>query len=95
MKTTITTVLVALWLAIPLGCANLVVGHPIDNGKVSTIVPGRSNKDFIKNNFGAPLHTVNGPDGDIWTYRYLNGRGGAQELTLSFNGDVVSVMSTE
>ncbi len=77
------------------GCANLVVGHPIDPGKVATIVAGRSNKDFVKTTFGTPLHTVPGPDGDIWVYRYLDGNNHAQELSVSFNGDVVSVFTHE
>jgi hypothetical protein len=77
------------------GCANLTVGHPIDAGKVATIVAGRSNKDFVKTTFGVPLHTVNGPDGDIWVYRYLNDGKRSQELCVSFNGDVVSVFSHE
>jgi hypothetical protein len=92
MRTIIQTL--AVVLALGSGCANLEVGRPIDQAQIATIVPGRSNKDSIKATFGTPLHTVDGPDGTIWIYRYLDGKH-QQELSISFTGDKVCVFSHE
>jgi outer membrane protein assembly factor BamE (lipoprotein component of BamABCDE complex) len=85
--------LAALVLALA-GCADLNVGRPIDRAKLATIVPGRSTKDSVRGTFGIPLHAVSGPDGEIWVYRHLDGER-AQELSVSFAGDRVSVFSSE
>jgi hypothetical protein len=76
------------------GCANLEVGRPIDSAQVATIVPGRSTKDSVKATFGVPLHVINGPGGEIWVYRHLDGKR-QQDLTVSFNADVVCVFTSE
>ena len=72
------------------GCANLQIGHPIQVNAVQRIRSGYTTKDEILTIFGQPLHNVPGPEGEIWVYRYLDGKGKAQELIVSFNGPYVS-----
>ncbi|MEA1928626.1 MAG: hypothetical protein U9N73_10500 [Candidatus Auribacterota bacterium] len=50
-------------------------------------------RDNILTLFGTPLRNVAGETGEIWVYRYLDGKGVGQELVVSFNGDNVSVFS--
>ena len=72
------------------GCANLQIGHPIAVNAVQQVRPGYTTKDEVLSLFGQPLRNVPGPEGEIWVYRYLDGKGSAQELVVSFNGPHVS-----
>jgi outer membrane protein assembly factor BamE (lipoprotein component of BamABCDE complex) len=75
------------------GCADLRVGAPIPKEKVQEIRFGFTNQDRVLTLFGPPLRKAPGQDGEIWTYRWLDGRGTSQELTISFTGGVVSTYS--
>lgn len=75
-------------------CVDLKIGEPISVRATQMIRPGFTTKDEVTSSFGQPLRNVPGPEGDIWVYRYLDGRGKTQELTVSFTGDVVSVFKT-
>lgn len=72
------------------GCTNLVIGRPVAVNSVQRLRPGYTTKDEVLSLFGQPLHNVAGPEGEIWVYRYLDGKGKAQELIVSFNGPYVS-----
>jgi hypothetical protein len=72
------------------GCANLQIGAPIPVNAVQRIRPGYTTKTEILSLFGQPLRNVPGPEGEIWVYRYLDGKNTAQELVVSFNGSHVS-----
>lgn len=72
------------------GCVNLEMGRPILVNAVQRIRPGYTTKDEILSLFGQPLRNVPGPEGEIWVYRYLDGKGKSQELVVSFNGPYVS-----
>ncbi len=71
------------------GCANLVVGQPLPMGNVQCLREGFTTKDEVRKLFGQPLHNVPGSGGEVWVYRYLDGKGVAQELVVSFNGPYV------
>lgn len=77
------------------GCTSLVVGRPIDKQKVNEILPGRTSKTEIKTWFGEPLRTVQGPDGEIYVYRYMDGEGACDELVVSFSSEYVQSMSAQ
>ncbi len=86
--------LLALALTAPLaGCVDMRVGHPIDQGKVSQILPGRTKKTQVVEWFGQPVRTVSG-DNEIAVYRYMDGEGACQELIVSYYQDTVSVFSS-
>ena len=72
------------------GCANLEIGRPIAVNAVQRLRPGYTTKDEVLSLMGQPLHNVAGPEGEIWVYRHLDGKGKAQELIVSFNGPYVS-----
>jgi len=72
------------------GCTSLNVGRPIHVSAIKNIRPGFTTKEEILESFDWPLHNVAGPEGEIWIYRYLNGKGAARELVVSFNGPYVS-----
>ncbi len=74
-------------------CANLNVGAPIDLEEVRSIVPGHTTQDDVLKRMGKPLHTVPGPDGEIFVYRHLSKSGVAQDLIVSFSGGRVSTFS--
>ena len=91
MRTALKCLLLAIGLsACCLGCANLNIGRPIAVNSVQRIRPGYTTKDEMLTLFGQPLHNVPGPEGEIWVYRYLDGKAAAQELVVSFNGPHVS-----
>lgn len=75
------------------GCANLEVGHPIAMNNAQRIRPGFTTKTEVTALMGEPLHNVPGPEGEIWVYRHLDGRGRAQELVVSYNGPYVSTIT--
>lgn len=89
--------LVLLGALLASGCTNLVIGRPINKGKVEEIVPGETTKDDIRSDawFGTPLHVVSGPDGEVWVYRYMTGNNLVQELTIGFADDTVSCFYKE
>lgn len=91
MRSAILTLVCVLTLGgFCVGCANLVIGRPIAVNSVQRLRPGYTTKDEVLTLFGQPLHNVAGPEGEIWVYRYLDGKGKAQELVVSFNGPHVS-----
>ena len=91
MNMKLTTFLLALLFgAVCIGCANLEIGRPIAVNNVQRIRSGYTTKTEVVNLFGQPLHNVPGPEGEIWVYRYLDGKGKVQELVVSFNGPYVS-----
>ena len=91
MKTTLRAVLsAAMFVFLCAGCASIQIGRPIAVNAVQHIRPGYTTKEEMTNLFGQPLHNVAGPEGDIWVYRYLDGKNTAQELIVSFNGRYVS-----
>ena len=91
MKMTFKIVISALMLStLCMGCANLEIGRPLARNNVQRLRPGYTTKSEVLNMFGQPLHNVPGPEGEIWVYRYLDGKGNAQELVVSFNGPYVS-----
>ncbi len=77
------------------GCANMIVGREISKPEVGRILPGVTKREQIPEWFGAPLHQTAGPDGDIFVYRYLDGRGRCEELCVGFREDIVSVYSSQ
>ena len=88
------SVLLSIGLLLSLaGCANLKVGAPIPVDKTQEIREGYTTKDRVMTLFGQPRHNVPGEDGEIWVYRYLDGRGTAQELVISFTGHRVSTVT--
>ncbi len=74
------------------GCANLVVGRPIPLENVQQVREGFTTRDRALTLFGEPLRKVPSEDGEIWVYRYLDGRGTSQELVVTFTGDLVSTV---
>ena len=94
MKTAMKTILGScMCVLFCVGCANLQVGRPISMGNVQRIRPGFTTKSEVSTLMGEPLHNVPGPEGEIWVYRYLDGKGGAQEFVVSFNGPYVSTVT--
>ncbi len=90
-KTSLNLVILTILLA---ACASApVIGRRIPPDHVQQIRSGYTTRDDIVNLFGMPLRSVPGETGEIWVYRYLDGRGGNQELIVSFTGDLVSVFS--
>ncbi len=76
------------------GCANLRMGHPINASAVEEIRPAYTTKREIASMFGTPLRQINGAEGDIWVYRYLNSdQYPPQELIVTFHGSLVSTYS--
>lgn len=74
-------------------CANLQVGRPIAMNNAQRIRPGFTTKTEVTTLMGEPLHNVPGPEGEIWVYRYLDGKGSVQELVVSYNGPYVSTIT--
>lgn len=89
--------LVLLAACVATGCTNLEVGRPINKAKVDEIIPGATTKEDIRSDawFGTPLHTVAGPDGEIWVYRYMSGGGRVEELTIGFSDETVACFYKE
>ena len=84
--------LVLLAAVLLAGCANLVVGRPIPLENVQQVREGFTTRDRALTLFGEPLRKVPSEDGEIWVYRYLDGRGTSQELVVTFTGDLVSTV---
>lgn len=78
------------------GCANLQIGSPIREANIQLLRPGFTTKSEVMKHFGSPLHNVPGPEGEIWVYRYSDGKPNntPKELTVSFNGNFVSTFSS-
>ena len=85
--------LVAILLLTVTACANLKVGRPLPLQRVQEVREGFTTTDRMLTLFGNPLHKVPGEDGEIWVYRFLDGRQASQELVVSFTGDVVSTFT--
>jgi len=92
LRTTCASALLAATFTAAPGCANLVVGRPIPVEKVQEVREGYTGRDRVLTLFGQPLRRVPNEDGEIWVYRYLNGRGTSQELVVTFSGDAVSTI---
>lgn len=92
MKTIIAAVCLG-WLAV--GCAQLQIGQPVAEQNLQVLRSGFTTKDEVRKYFGMPLHLVQGPEGEIWVYRYSDGKSNNKptELTISFNGSLVSTFS--
>jgi outer membrane protein assembly factor BamE (lipoprotein component of BamABCDE complex) len=58
-----------LAIVVPLGCST--AGARFDTSKVSRIVKGRTTKDDLRGYFGKPLRTEESPNGEVWTYAYV------------------------
>ena len=89
----IAVIISIILIVISVGCATPKIGSPIATSNVQQIRSGYTTRDDILNLFGTPLRNVAGETGEIWVYRYLDGKGVGQELVVSFNGDKVSVFS--
>jgi len=76
------------------GCANLEVGTPISRDGIQSIRPGFSTKDQVIAALGAPLRKANSQSGEIWIYRHMDGKEINDELTVTFNRDIVSTFSS-
>ena len=75
------------------GCVNTQIGtEPVTVNELANIRDGFSTKSDVRLWFGDPLRKAPGPEGEIWVYRYIANETGStpQELTVSFNGSVVS-----
>ena len=78
------------------GCINTQIGtEPINKHELATIRAGHTTKADINKWFGYPLRTAQGPEGEIRVYRYVAKEPNStpQELTVSFNGNLVSSYS--
>lgn len=92
MKTT--ALVVAVLTVFLAACASApVIGRPIPADRVQQIRAGYTTRDEVVNLFGMPLRSVPGETGEIWVYRYLDGKGASQELIVSFTGEKVGVFS--
>ena len=92
MKTMLTLICLAMMTG---GCADLRVGQPIAEQNVQVLRRGFTTKEEVRKYFGTPLRNNQGPEGEIWVYRYSNGEPNnrPRELTVSFNGNLVSTFS--
>ena len=78
------------------GCINTQIGtDPVNVPELATIRAGFTTKSDIRKWFGDPLRKAPGPEGEIWVYRYIAKEPDStpQELTVSFNGNLVSSFS--
>ncbi len=82
MKTVRTILLCCILFAA--GCASLRLGRPIPQTALQQIRSGFTTRDDIVALLGMPWRSVPGDGGDIWVYRYLDGRRLSQELVISF-----------
>ena len=81
-------------LLVPIsGCANTRVGQPLPVAQIQELREGFTNRDRVLSLFGEPLRKVPGENGEIWIYRYMDGKQTSQELVVSFTGGVVSTFS--
>lgn len=58
-----------LAMFVPLGCST--AGAKFDTSNVSRIVKGRTTKNDVRRYFGNPLRTEESPNGEVWTYVYV------------------------
>lgn len=58
-----------LAMVAPLGCS--AAGAKFDTSNVSRIVKGRTTKNDLRGYFGNPLRTEDSPNGEVWTYTYV------------------------
>lgn len=84
--------LCALALLLLPACVNLRVGQPIPLEQVQELREGFTTRDRVLTLFGAPMRKVPHEDGEIWVYRYMDGRGTCQELIVTFTGDTISTV---
>lgn len=61
-----------LAMVAPLGCST--AGARFDTSNVSRIVKGRTTKNDLRGYFGNPLRTEDSPNGEVWTYTYVETR---------------------
>ncbi len=58
-----------LAMVFPLGCSS--AGARFDTANVSKIVKGKTTKIDLRGYFGNPLRTEDSPNGEVWTYTYV------------------------
>ena len=75
------------------GCVGLRVGRPIPEQAVEFVRPGFSTRDDVAGLLGRPLRVVPGEGGEIWVYRYMDGRTTVQELIIGFGDHRVSTVA--
>jgi hypothetical protein len=61
-----------LAMVCPLGCST--AGAKFDTSNVSRIVKGRTTKKDLRGYFGDPLRIEDSPNGEVWTYTYVETR---------------------
>ena len=89
-----------LAMVVPLGCST--AGTRFDTSNVSKIVKGKTTKKDVREYFGNPLRTEDSPNGEVWTYTYVEtyatapgvfginqSQTASNTLTVIFSGDVV------
>lgn len=84
--------LLGIGLALLPACVNMRVGSPIPLEQVQELREGFTGRDRVLTLFGPPLRKVPHEDGEIWVYRYMDGRGTCQELVVTFTGDTISTI---
>jgi len=62
--------LLLLAIGVPLGCST--AGAEFDTTKVHNIVKGTTTKNDVRRYFGDPLRIENSPNGEVWTYTYVD-----------------------
>ena len=82
-----------LCLATLTGCVDLTIGRPIAQDNVKLVRPGLTTSGEVTQYFGTPNHKTKTSGGEIWVYRYMNGKGTCQDLVVSFTGDRVSTFT--
>jgi len=58
-----------LAIVFPLGCSS--AGARFDTANVSKIVKGSTTKKDLRGYFGNPLRIEDSPNGEVWTYTYV------------------------
>lgn len=61
--------IVLLAMVAPMGCST--AGARFDTANVSKIVKGRTTKTDLRGYFGNPLRSEESPNGEVWTYAYV------------------------
>jgi outer membrane protein assembly factor BamE (lipoprotein component of BamABCDE complex) len=62
--------LLLLAMGVAFGCST--AGAKFDTNNVQKIVKGTTSKNDVRRYFGDPLRTENSPNGEVWTYSYVD-----------------------
>jgi len=81
--------IVVLTLVVPLGCST--AGARFDTSNVSKIVKGTTTKKDLHGYFGNPLRIEDSPNGEVWTYTYVE----THSTAAGALGNVVGVDQSE